>query len=281
MRTLARLLRLEFYKLRKQRNAKLALAAVLMIDLICLAVAYSEGQILLDFATSNLQDVFILEGDLLNGSLVSLLILNSLWFHFPLLVIIVSASMVAAEYNDGSLRGILCRPIERVPYILAKYLAVAGFSALVVALLALTSLGLSYIFFGSGDLIVFMDTLNIYPEGEAIGRLVLAYGFGAFSMVTLGLMAACLATILESSVVSILVSTFLLIVLTLFDNSNLLAGSWIKNFALMGPVGAWQNLFQYEIPWGQLTSSLFWLLGYSLLFVYLGVRSFRRKDISC
>lgn len=281
MTALLQLYRLEISKLLRQRNAKLAVGAVLLIDLICLGVAHSEGKTLLDFATSNLQDVFILKGNLLNGSLVSLLILNTLWFHFPLIVIIVSASMIASEYSDGSLRGILCRPVDRNAYILSKYLATASFASLVVIILALSSLGLSYGFFGTGDLIVFMDALIIYPKEEAFSRLLAAYGFGALSMVTIGLMAACLATTLESSVVAILVSTFLLIALTLFDSSNLLAGHWLKEILPMGHIGAWQEFFRSDIPWKSIVGSAAWLVGYSLLFALVGVRNFRGKDITC
>lgn len=275
------LLRIELYKLFRLPVTKLALLAVLLIDIIALGVAYSEGKAILDFVTSSLQDTFFFEGNLLNGSLVSYLILNSMWFHIPLIVIVASGSFVASEYSDGSLRNILCRPVKRSDYLLAKYLCVVVFCILTVLVLAATSIGLSYLFFSSGDLLVYIETLNFIPSSEAFVRLLFAFTFGSLSMATFGLMAAALATFFESPITANIAALFILIVFTIIDTSGYLRESIFRNLFIVGNTGTWQRFFEYEIPWPQILQSATWLLGYCVLFVALGRWRFKRVDISC
>lgn len=275
------LLRIEIYKLLRLRLTWLAIGAVLLIDVIALGVAYSEGKAILDFVTSSLQDTFYFEGNLLNGNLVSYLILNSLWFHLPLIVIVASGSFVASEYSDGSLRNILCRPISRSVYLLSKYICVAIFCLCTVLLLGVTSIGLSHLFFGSGDLLVYIETLNFISDSEALFRLSGAFAFGSLSMITYGLMAATLGTFLESPVSANLAALFILIVFTILDTSGFLQESIVRNFLIVGHASAWQSFFQYQIPWSQIVASACWLISYCGLFSILGLWKFRKADIVC
>ena len=123
-----------------------------------------EGRQVLELLMQNLQEAFLLQGNLLNGYLVTYLVLNSLWLHVPILIALVTGDLVSGEAQAGTMRLLLTRPVGRLRLLTAKYLAGLLYTALVVAFLAVTSWGMGRLCFGTGDLIVFYQTLNIVPE---------------------------------------------------------------------------------------------------------------------
>ena len=269
---------LELSKLYRRPLGYLALGAVFIIDLVVFAAAALEGQRFLDFFTENLQETFFFKGELLNGSLVSYLILNSLWFHIPLIVVVVACALVGGEGKDGSLQTVLTRSVSRSAYVVSKYLLVILVSSVLVVLLALTSLGLSYGIFGDGDLLVLMDTLNIIPFQEALLRLLAAFAFGVLAMVTVGIMAATISLFFDSPVNAILVSIFSMILLTIIGKGSP-SSFWLSKLLFVYHLSGWQHLFQFEIVWQEVLISSIVLIAYSLGFICLGIWYFRKKDI--
>ncbi len=72
-----------------------------------MVTAYYQGKYILDTLLSTLQESFIFEGELLNGNLIIYIILNSLWFHVPLILMIVVSGMLTAEFKDGTIQSAL------------------------------------------------------------------------------------------------------------------------------------------------------------------------------
>lgn len=266
------------FKLKRRPLGYLALGAIIIIDLVVFVAAALEGQLFLDFFTENLQETFFFQGNLLNGSLVSYLILNSLWFHIPLIVVVVACALVGGEGNDGSLQTILTRKASRGAYVLSKYLLVTLVSLVLVLLLAATSLGLSYGFFGRGDLLVLMETLNIIPFEDALMRLIGAFAFGMLAMITVGLMAATISLFFDSPVNAILVSIFSMILLTIIGKGMPASVGWAK-LLFVYHLSGWQNFFPFEVAWSELVESLLVLLIHCMVFILVGVWYFRRKDL--
>ena len=138
---------------------------------IILVSAYFQGTNIIDLLLENLKQRFYFEGSLLNGNLLVYLILNTLWFHLPLILMIVVSGMLTAEYKDRTLQTIMLQPVSKWKFILSKYIVAIGFTLLVVFALALSSFGLSYFFFGKGDLVVYLNGLNFFDAGDAYYRL--------------------------------------------------------------------------------------------------------------
>ncbi len=160
----------ELYKLVHQRMTYLALAAILIIEGVVIFSAYFQGNTILDLLLDNLRDSFYFEGNLLNGHLLVYLILNSLWFHLPLILMIVSAGLLTTEYKDKTLQMVMLQPVNRTSFLFSKYIVAIIFSLVVLLILMVTSMGVSYTVFGGGDLVVYLGSLNFFHGSRCLPK---------------------------------------------------------------------------------------------------------------
>src|SRR5690606_17790048 len=130
------LLVVEIYKLFKQSKTYYGLSAIFFIELLVVLAAYYQGNDILDLLLSNLKDSFYFEGTLLNGNLIIYLLLNMLWFHLPLILMILVAGTLTTEYKDGTLQSVMLQPVSKWKFILSKYCVVILFTILTVVLTA-------------------------------------------------------------------------------------------------------------------------------------------------
>jgi ABC-2 type transport system permease protein len=268
----------EAYKLFKQSKTYYALAAIFLIEIIILFSAYSQGQSVLDLLLDNLKQSFHFEGNLLNGNLLCYLILNTLWFHLPLILIVIISGTLTSEYKDRTLLSVMLQPISKWKFILSKYIVAIAFTLLIVFFLALTTFILSYSVFGSGDLIVYLDTLNFFESSDAFIRIIWAFAIGAISMVFFSVVSLTLAIILEEATKTWIAGAFFLIV------SNLLLKVQFGNYFLdhwlyVKLNDTWQYLFYYNIPWDKIYLNTAILILYTFLTIILGMVIFTKKDV--
>lgn len=272
------LIKAEIFKLLRQSKTWYALAALLMIEGVILFSAYFQGKNILDILLDNLKRSFYFEGSLLNGNLLVYLILNTLWFHLPLILMIIVSGSLTAEYKDRTLQTVMLQPVHKWKFILSKYIVAIGFTLAVVGMLALTSFTLSYSLFGKGDLIVYLNTLNFFPSGDAFVRLQYAFVSGALSMVFFSVASLTLAILFREATKTWIVSALFLIL------SNLLLkvdfGDNIFNRVFFAKLNdTWQNFFYFNINWTTVYTNSLLLCGYSLLFMAIGIVLFHKKDI--
>lgn len=268
----------EVYKLFKQGKTYYALGAIFLIELIILFSAYSQGQDVLDMVLDNLKQSFLFEGNLLNGNLLSYLILNTLWFHLPLILIVIISGTLTSEYKDRTLLSVMLQPVSKWKYILSKYIVAIAFTLLIVFLLALTTFILAYSIFGNGDLIVYLDGLSFFESSEAFNRILWAFTFGAISMTFFSVVSLTLAIILEEPTKTWIAGAFFLII------SNLLVKVHFKNYILDNWLyvklnDTWQYLFYFTIPWDKIYLNAVLLSLYTIITMALGVIIFTKKDI--
>ena len=134
-----RLLSIEAYKLFRQSRTYYAILALLFIEAIVLLSAYYQGAEIIDLVLSNVKDTFYFQGNLLNGNLIIYFILNSFWFHVPLLCMIIVSGMLTTEYQEKTLETVFMQPVIKWKYLLAKYIVAIVFTVFLVLLLSLTS----------------------------------------------------------------------------------------------------------------------------------------------
>lgn len=269
----------ELFKLYRQRKTYYALGAILLMEVIILFSAYYQGRAFIDILLNNLRDTFYFKGDLLNGNLLVYVILNTLWFHLPLLLMIIISGLLTSEYKDGTLRTVFLQPVQKFKFILSKYLVAILFTLISVIFLMITAFGLSYLIFGTGDLIVYLDTLNFYESGEAFRRLALAFASGSTTMVFYSVVSLSLAVFFKDTTITWIVAAFFLIVSNLLlriDYGDTLFGDLL--YAKLGE--SWQYFFQYEINWQKILINNLLLTGYSLLVMSAGMFIFNRNDIT-
>ena len=100
----------------------IGIIAVIIILLLIEVGLMLDGQALLDTFINNLRESFFLQGNLLNGYLVTYFALNTLWIHIPILIVIVTGDLVSGEAAAGTYRMYLTRPVSRGTVITAKFI---------------------------------------------------------------------------------------------------------------------------------------------------------------
>ncbi|MBT9482973.1 ABC transporter permease [Sediminibacterium sp.] len=272
------LLKAEIYKLFKQSKTYYALGALFSIELLILFSAYYQGTTIIDLLLENLKQKFYFEGTLLNGNLLIYLILNTLWFHLPLILMIVVSGTLTSEYKDRTIQTIMLQPVSKWKYILSKYLVAIAFTLLVVGLLAISSFGLSYAFFGKGDLVVYLNGLNFFDATDAIKRLQWSFLSGALSMVFFSVASLTIAILFKEATKTWIVSAFFLILTNILLKVDF-GDNWFNELFFAKLNDTWQYFFYYTINWEQVLFNSILSIVYCLLFMGAGIYWFHKKDI--
>jgi len=268
----------EIYKLLRQGKTYFALAAIFLIEVVILISAYYQGSNIIDILLDNLKQTFYFEGNLLNGNLMIYLILNTLWFHVPLILMIIISGILTSEYEDGTIQTVMLQPVSKWKFLLSKYIVAIIFTLIVVFFLALTSFGLSYSIFGFGDLIVYLDTLNFFNSDEAFYRLSWSFASGAVSMVFFSVVSLTLAVIFKEATKTWIIAAFFLILSNLLLKVDL-GNYWVNRLLFVKLNDTWQYLFYTEIDWSGIYWNSLLLIIYSMIFIAIGIYIFNKKDI--
>ncbi|MGJ5643308.1 ABC transporter permease [Formosa sp. S-31] len=268
----------EFYKLFKQGKTYYALAALFLIESVVLISAYFQGATIIDILLDNLKQSFYFEGSLLNGNLLVYLILNSLWFNLPLILMIIVSGMLTSEYKDRTVQAVMLQPVSKWKFMLSKYIVAIIFTLIVVVLVALSSFLLSYGIFGKGDLIVYLNALNFFEQEDAFKRLIWAFFSGAFSMVFFSVASLTLAVFFKETTKTWIVAALFLIL------SNILLKvdfgySFINSVLFVKLNDTWQYFFYHVIDWKLIGRNTLMLTIYIGACIALGVYVFDKKDI--
>ena len=272
------LLTAELFKLFKESKTWYAIGAVLLIELIILVAAYYQGAAILDLLLDNLRESFYFEGNLLNGNLLIYIILNSLWFNLPLILMIVSSALITDEYKNGTLKTIMLQAVSKRKLIIAKYITSLIFTLTIMVLLMLTTFVLAYGLFGKGDLVVYLGSLNFFPSKEAFTRICFAFGSGTFSMIFFTTVSITLGILLKDPAKAWIASAFFLILSSLLLKADFGLGS-IERYFFPKLTNSWQRLFDYQLNYQSILFDNLLLMGYTSLVAIIGIYLFRKQDI--
>lgn len=273
------LIKIELEKLFRNGRSYISLIAVLLIVLVIEGGMMMDGEALINFVSENLQEVFILQGNLLNGFMISFLSINGLWIHVPILVVIVTGDLISGEANAGTFRLVLTRPVSRIQLVLAKFITAMIYVALLVFILAVLSLGLGILFFGKGDIIVIFDSINILPEEILMGRFVMAFSFGILGMWLVAGLSFIFSAISDNSLSPIILTMAVIILFTVISSFGVGVFERLKPFLFTTHMSNWQSFFDYELDWGEILHSTFILIAHILIFLGLTLVIFNKKDI--
>ncbi|MGB5172465.1 MAG: ABC transporter permease [Eudoraea sp.] len=271
-------LKAEIYKILRQSKTLYALAAIFIIEGFVLLSAYYQGTEIIDLLLANLKDSFEFKGDLLNGNLIIYMILNSLWFHIPLILMIVVSGFLTSEYKDRTVEAVLLQPVNKITFIGSKYIVSIIFTVLVVILLAITTFLISYMIFGKGDLVVYLDGLNFYPSNEAFWRLCCAFMVGTVSMLFFSVVSLTFAVFFKDATKTWIVSAIFLVCTNLLLKIDFNNSFW-NSFFYSKLIDSWQYYFYYEIPYQTIYLNIAVLIFYCLIISGIGIIVFNRRDL--
>jgi len=272
------LIKIEWYKLFKQKRTYWALGAIVIIEAMVLVGAYFQGTDIIELLLENLRKSFYFKGNLLNGNLMVYLLLNTLWFHLPLILMILVSGMITTEYKDKTLQAIFLQPVSKLKFITAKYLVAIQLTIVVLLFLAFTSIVFSNAIFGHGDLIVYLESLNFFTDAIAKQRILLAFASGGFSMLFYTVVSMTLALVIKEATATWIASSFFLVFTNLLLKIDL-SSTFLNQWFYVKLIDSWQYFFYPEIAWNQVYFNTILLFIYTLITAVLGGYLFIRKDL--
>jgi len=240
---------------------------------------YFEGQNFMDTVTRGIQQNFILSGNFLNGYLIAYFILNMITIHIPFLITLVAGDLLAGEATGGTYRLILSRPISRLKFILSKFIAGIIYTNLLILFLAMVSLGLGVLIFGTGELIVLREIIIIFPSNDILWRFFIAYGFAALSMSVVTSLAFLFSSFVENAIGPIVATMAVIIVFLIVSSIDLEFFNKIKPFMFTYYMLSWMDIFDDPINLPSIIQSMVILIGHIILFLAITIFTFERKDI--
>jgi ABC-2 type transport system permease protein len=289
-----KLLQIELFKIYKRPRTYIAFAAVMAIVAVVQIALKYDGKSYISFMMSGLSDTFEFQNEkVLNGYLVCFIILNTLLIHVPLLVALIAADEVAGEANMGTLRLLVSKPISRTQLILVKYAASVVYVILLLLWMAVLSLLVSMLIFGTNDMVVLRsDSFNQMEAGDVLWRYILAFAYATIAMGTVAALALLLSVFAENSVGPIVATISVVIVLTILSEMNIpVYDKTVKPYLFTSHMVAWKGFFyvksteEGETIKGSIENlpaiarSFSILLAYIVLFTGAAIISFRKKDI--
>jgi ABC-2 type transport system permease protein len=274
-----RLIQAELEKIFLRGRTYIGFAAVAIIVLVIQAAVYVDGQKLLDFATGMLEDIFFFEGNLLNGYLTTYVILNSLFLHIPFLVALVTGDLIAGESAAGTFRQILCGPVSRFKLITAKFFAGIFYTFLLMGFMALLSLGLGVLLFGTGDIVVLKKAIHFIPVADALSRLLWAFAFGMLGMGVVSALSFYLSSLAENSIGPIIGTMAVVIFCTVISSLNMSIFKYIRPFLFTTYLTDWRAFFDLVPDYARIMRSALILFVHIGVFFGLTAYRFSKRDI--
>lgn len=199
-----------------------------------------------------------------------------------LFTIIISAGIVASEFNWGTVKLLLIRPISRSKILLSKYITVLFWALLMLAIIFVFSTVAGALLFGLPDKTpTYLNYYNgVVSEQNMIVHLVIYYGMSSINMIMLATMAFMISSVFRNSSLAIGISLFLLFTGAQLTQLLALKFSWAKYILFANT-----NLMQYYegTPMVQgmtLSFSISILVIYFLAFQFFAFYVFKKRDIA-
>ena len=274
------LLRIELYKIFKRPRTYISFGIVTAITLIIQLAMVSGGKEFISFGMQGITEQFDVQGKIVNGYLVSFLILQSLLLHIPLLVALVAGDSLAGEANMGTLRLILTKPITRVQLVLMKFLSSFIYTVTLIIWLAIVDLGLSILIFGTGDMInMKSEAFVMILQNDVMWRYAAAFLFAVLAMTSIASLSILLSAFADNSIGPIIATMGIVVVLTILSNLELPLFNLIKPYLMTTHMIGWKGFFDDPVPYAAVGRSALVLAAYTLGFLGITIVYFNKKDI--
>lgn len=281
MREFIRIFQNEWIKTIKRPRSFIGFGIILFICSMLQAAFYHDGKELLGFFTQQLDHVFSIQGNIINGNLICFILLQTLIVQMPLLVAFVTGDLVSGETATGTIRFLLSRPASRTKIIMAKWVAGLLYTLLLLIELGILALIVSRIVFGNGDLMSLQtDGFNIVSQSELNGRWALAFLIAFLSLSVVATLSHMLSCIMDNSITPIVTTMAIIIVFTIIGMFDIPSFDVLKPFLFTTHMIAWKSLFENPIPVKEILWSCGVLVAHIALFLSISIYYFNKKDIS-
>ncbi|MGV3767155.1 MAG: ABC transporter permease [Chitinophagaceae bacterium] len=274
------ILQLELFKIFRRPRTYISFAAIAAIIFLVLLAFYVDGKNYIGFALQSLTASFDIDGKVLNGYLICFIILQALLVHVPLLIALVAGDMIAGEANMGTLRLLLTKPVSRTQLLMGKFAATLVYTILLLVWMALLSLVIPILVFGTGDLLnLKSDQAIILESADVLWRYMAAFAFAAIAMSMVASLAFFLSLFAENSIGPIVATMSIIIVCTILSSLDIPIFTAIRPFLFTTHMLGWKGFFDDPVHYPAVMRSAGVLLLHIVLLFSATVYIFKRKDI--
>ena len=287
-----KLLQIELYKIFKRPRTYISFFAITALVGIIQLGLFKDGNEYVDFVMGNVMQSFSFDGKLLNGYLVCYILLQLLLVHVPLLIALVAADMISGESNMGTIRLMLTKPISRTQFLLAKFLASAIYTLMLLMWIAFLALFLSMFLFGVDDMVIQKTNYLVQlPVGDVFWRYEGAFGFALLAMLTVASLGFFLSNFAENSIGPIVATMSVIIFFTILSTMSIPLFQKIQPFLFTTHMVNWKEFFDPKVNADnaviigslqhpdRIIQSALVLLIHIVGFVAATIVIFKRKDI--
>jgi ABC-2 type transport system permease protein len=287
------LLRIELFKIFKRPRTFIAFGVITVIILLVqIAMKFGGGEYV-GLVMSGLSGAFEAPVDqILNGYFVCFMILNLLLIHVPILVALIAGDMISGEANMGTLRLLASKPVSRTKLLAVKFAAASIYTILLLVWVAILSLFLSLLLFGSNQLFVARGfEVNIIFQSDILWRYVAAFIFAALGLLTVASLAFMFSAFAENSIGPIVACVCVIIVFTILTQLQIpFYDETIKPWLFTTHMLGWKGFFYVQGNEGvtvqgsienlpAIIKSGSILLAYTIIFLFIAGWHFKRKNI--
>jgi len=230
--------------------------------------------------TRGLQKDFIFVGSLFNGWFVSYLLMNVLFMHVPFLIVLVAGDIFAGEATGGTFRILLTRPPSRARIFCVKAASAWFYTLSLVFFLAVFSVGLGLLLFGSGGLLTYSEQgVALFAPDDTAWRFILAYALAAWAMLPIASLAMFFSTFVENAVGPIIGAMAVVILFLILGNLPFEFFENLRPWLFTTYIDVWRRAFDAPADVGAMISDVCILGLFTLVFTSAAWTIFWRKDI--
>ena len=194
----------------------------------------------------------------------------------PLITALVSGDIVATEEQNGTLKTILTRSVDRWQVFGAKTLAAFSYTALALALYVGSGLVLGGIAFGFEPVTLLSGTRVSTGHGIAlIGAGTLAYLMPVLAIASIALLLSTITRNSAAAVVGALMTSLLMQVL-----GALSALDFLDPYLLSTQFNAWQGLLRDPVDWDPIVRAAWVSAAYAVPSLFAALVVFVRRDVT-
>ncbi len=274
------LLKIELYKIFKRPRTYISFGLITAITFLIQLAMLTDGKGFLGFVMQGINEQFDIQGHILNGYLVTYIILQSLLVQIPLLVALVAGDALAGEANLGTLRLLLTMPISRAKIVLMKFLSSFIYTVLLILWLALVALFLSLLLFGTGDMVnMKSDAFIMILKDDIMWRYFMAFAFAVLAMTTIASLSLFLSAFADNSIGPIMATMGVVVVLTILSNLEIPLFNIIRPYLFTTHMVGWKGFFDDPVPFAAIGRSALVMAFYTIGFLTATIVYFNKKDI--
>ncbi|MBP6731358.1 MAG: ABC transporter permease subunit [Chitinophagales bacterium] len=274
------LIQVELYKIFTKPRSFIGIATIALIVILIEFALYVDGKDYLQFIFQSMEQTFEISGNILNGNLVAFIILQTLIVQMPLLVALVTGDMISGEAASGTIRLVVTRAVSRNHILFAKYVAGSIYSLALIIWLGVLAIGLGYLLFGTGDLVVLKsEELVILPAADVLWRFMAAFLIAFLSLNVVCAFSLMLSCFTDNSIAPIVSTMSVIILFTIIGTMEVPVFDYVKPVLFTTHMIIWKNMFDNPIDYPQIYQSLGILVGYIVLFMSIAFYHFNKKDI--